>query len=606
MVLIWHLMSPISTDASSINMESVQTFDHNQVESSHRSVRQIVEWIFFILKIDLFLIYRDTFRGASSAKYRIYQLPELRLESNSFDTIRAKCNIVTRIVFTYLPIKFIFTAMQTVFDRINLNSRPTIDLDLGMYSQYIITYLLGRPLATIPGASVFVYTAVALTIFNGYILCPSNFLHKPIQFTTMRFLIDPKREIRRIDIMAGNFLKDFMFIKSNVIDDSSSDRTVSNARNSLSTSDKTASIQSTVALDQLNHISELRPATHNEQYFIRAHHILFIAIVVLTSGVVISSFVLPLAVVPIAKQRNCLAKNIPLSACSLKDAFNVQEMVALGEITFGVSAGCIVFFSFTIIIIINLFSQFTLATSVEEDLIKCLEVVCNFREDREMRNSMGEFNINFNTPTRSSLSFTDSYHSRMSANTSLNRQFRTTKDLIRQVETTLLRTLVKLAISEREIKECAQANGKFVEAILLSMGVSLIGAFIGMKVDGDQMRVFRNIALLFIWLATNGVLLGCAYVFSRTIRVEKQAWSILAHLKAEEIKISKDRLIYGISLGRGAFDEALVDRWTRLVTSYGLSDGRISVRPFGLSITYGRTLRINFLALSLASLILLF
>lgn len=564
----------------------------------------MIKWGFFILNIDLFLIYKDTFRGASSAKYRIYQLPELRLESNSFDRLRAKCNIVTRVAYIYLPLKFMFTAMQTVFDRLNPDSRP-IELDLGIYSKYI-AYLLGRPLATIPGASIFIYTGVGITLLYGYILCPMSCLHKPIRLTTMRLFFDPNREIRRIDIMIADYLKDFMSIESNSNQENTSKFNQRRATGgiALSIPDRTPSTQSTLGLAQFNHMSELRPATYTEEYFVKAHHLALMVVLFVSFGGLVDSFVLPLVVTPIARERNCLKKSIPLAVCSLKDAFNAQEIVALVEVTMGVSAGLAIFFAQTVMVVINLFFQLTLASSVEADLSKCLKVVRNFRGDLELRNSMCKFGVN--STTRCDMSFTDSYHGQMSAISPIHRRFRAARDLTRQVETTLLRTLVKLVISEREIKESAQASAKFVEAILLSMGVSLIGAFIGMKVDGEQMRVFRNIALLFIWWATNSVLLGCAYVFSQTIKVEKVAWSILAHLKAEEIKISSDRLIYAMSLGRGAFDETLVDQWTKLVTSYGLSDARNSVRPFGLSITYGRTLRINFLALSLASLILLF
>lgn len=553
-------------------------------KSRYRFVKRLVRRICFVLNIDLFLIYKDAFKNSKLARYRSYQLPEVRLTYNQSDKLRARFHIITQILFTYLPLKFVLIAIQTYLGlmRIDLNENTFLMSLFKLFDQ-----LIGKPFNTIPGMSIYLCAAMSVALFNGYIVCPRKYLRDPIQATSLRFLFDFERELSHMDLQIANCIRNFLHVRGE--------------------DGEGYEIKSTIVLSQLNNIEKLRPATHNRKYVKQTFDLLlaFISIAIMI-GVPLVSILLPVLVVPVATKRICAQKSIQLSNCSLLTAFDVQDLIAYFEILFGLTFGLIIVYIYLVLVGLNIAYQLSLANAIRRDLENCLQVVSglskNLNDHYSMRTRKSPELLSVNSNEERMLNLDRrGLRSRFRGR---RRYFITSKNLLNKLEISLFRTLIKLIVTQKEIKICANSSGHILESILILMGVCLTSVFISEKLDGEEMQILRTLSLLFILSSTNSILLGCAYVFSRTIEIEKVAWSILACLEEiQSIKQAKDdRLIYGASPGKIAFNERLIGYWIKYVSTYTLSNERNSISSFRVSITYGRTLKINFLGLSLASL----
>lgn len=170
------------------------------------------------------------------------------------------------------------------------------------------------------------------------------------------------------------------------------------------------------------------------------------------------------------------------------------------------------------------------------------------------------------------------------------------------MEIDLLRILLKLNLFLKEAKNYSQRVGPFIEAYLSCAGFALILMLLIDRMTDKDMRQLTTFMIYLLWAVTNVILFSCAYVYSRTIEVEKIAWSILAQLSLNYQMALESEQAGLASICIGPTDW-ITARWRNLVHNHSLSHSRNSIKLFNTSLTYRNALQLNFYIISLASLL---
>lgn len=555
--------------------QSIAAFDPNQLNQGQIFLRELYKIVLLISQIDPFSIYKkDNYAWARRQRYHIYQSSNLQIKpSHSREKMKQRLRWLSLTLCGYLSFKFICTCLvQLASDkRFKINrlgdfSKLGHGMTIrGLFANFVVryAYLIGNPLKSMLGISLFLYLSVVVALVYGFVVIPHIQSTKPFDAITLRFMLDPLRELRRIDMVIEEQLQ--ILLEENP---RSSNRLV---------------------LTQVPFIHKMRPANYHSDWFFELYHYSLLGTILATGAalIMVLSFV-PILLYASAQQGLCKKPKTTAATCSVQDIwheFSKQDLVALVELHIGLCLAFMVFSNQIALMAHSLIHQLRSTASMRQDLKQCLFlIIAHFSKSRHLRR------------------FT------------LLRRFRgsggrVTQEIVNPpsksdehlLGVSLLRTLVKLLVTKDELRRNANFVSQIVESFLSSMGVSLVLALLGERLDDLKIVWLRSVIIITIWMALNLVLLVCANAFARIIDLQRVSWSILARLEMfnEPTHSAQVRI-----KNREASDlDAIVSHWRKFICSGALSDLRNSVRPFKMSITYRRAIRLNFLIISFASLV---
>lgn len=554
-------------------------------------VETYLKFMLCLSRVDPFSIYKRQDERSSESKNRYYLSPGLRMGPNYFDRLWNRISAPVSLLMYYMLIKYTIIGMLQVFSCILVRRRnsslrgvesgsnTTFPLELlrapfltkrtaELHNQTAIEVLDGLgtlidgSLWSITSVSFLVQATMAFTLFYLYVVNPQHFEQSSMDSASIRFILDPVREIRRVDLVIKHELEKILIESSN----------------------------NRLVFAYLSRLKTMRPSTYSSEWHLRGSHYLFSTIVFMVPGIVmIEMFACYLFY---RETQNARCKFGQPNQCGFYDIFTLQDSLRLFEVLCGRLACSSNINLIFMIISSDLTYLHSMVTGVKRDLNECLSNIS--LAITRMRSSPS---FSYNRARMTIFSVGDRRVSdtiRYSFGTEDNSE-------LCSIEASLLVTYIKLMVTQGEIGRTAHFVSKLAETVLVVVAIALGGIAITVLVDSPGDDLIRLIWLVLSWNAVNPVLVGCALVYSHAIDTEKTAWSILAELRSyQDIALQTSQLRSYSS--RGGLMEVLAIRWRKLVESFSLSDKRNSVSAFGMSLTYGQVLRMNFFVLSVASL----
>lgn len=558
-------------------------------------LKRFIELVLFILDLDPFLIYKGNFKHSYDRRYRIYLSPELRQTSNHRDELRNRIEFAVHVVICLLATNYMtISVIQVVFSILiqnyelgpttvrysvnlttlvairnhstSITSRKTLSDHCQVAVERVDKYgsVLAGPLWSLTGASILMQSTIAVTLIYGYIVLPKLNKARPFDNVNLRFILNPAKEIQRIDLKIRELLA-LIFHES--------------SRNNL-------------VLAKMTQISAMRPPSFSVERYNCTCLCTWLLMVTLFLGIVLYEVASFLTFYYSVKQDRCGVK--PLDQCGYSDIFNETDTIFL-VLFFTISRWLanVVILMLIVNIYGNLFCQYLMARSVRTELKRCLRKLSSYITNIEC-------SLDYQLGREQTLGRTGGIKLFDSSN--IQRAGRV-QDIRREreIEESLLMTYIKTMITGDEIRTTARVLTQHFQTFLVLVCISIVLIFMTNKIGGFESRFAPMLLLLLIWLGNNPMLIGCAFVFSRTIELEKAAWSILA-----ELRIRNDLILRADGPQSYHFRSRLIDslakRWRKLVQSHSLSDRRNSIRPFGISLNHQHVLEVNFLVITVASL----
>lgn len=534
---------------------------------------------------DAHAIYKSYNKRTRKMEYRSYQLEPLKMDSDRIDKLRAKIKYPVLIMASYLVLRFISTAIIEIICILNYPSAFTDRINE-------LALILGRPLVTVPSFSVLLHLTLSICFLCGCILYPLMFEVKPLDALAFRLMMDPFREIQRTDLIIRELLEEFLA----ALDRINIDRT-RKKKDSLRVepvydydefnANKRESTTRQVIERQLKQVHTMRPAIYDTIWF----HTIYsfnLALVAIITAVFITTLLVPYVLFPWDKQRRCGTDQ----HCSILKVYPIQDLVACFELVLGQILADTALANQLFVSATNVMTQLCLVKRIKQSLRHCLKTTSNYFEN------LNAYEDRIEIPRIKRLRRNED-PDRHQVNSQETNETRRTR-----MEATLLRTLIHLMVALRDFRSISQLTSKVLEAYLSCMSFGLASLMVMDRLSNNEIQKMRLILTVSIWLATNIILIGCAYVFSRVMKLEKIAWSILAQLGANYQMALGGGLAGPADAGIGPVD-LISRRWRNLVygPAYCISGIRNSIRPFNISLTYTRVLELNFYILSFASLL---
>lgn len=156
-------------------------------------------------------------------------------------------------------------------------------------------------------------------------------------------------------------------------------------------------------------------------------------------------------------------------------------------------------------------------------------------------------------------------------------------------DTLMLTLLVKLLVISKEIKRNVRSVSCLVELFIFCYSLMIFSSIYSGLTNKSGSNAFNVLLFVFNVITLNSILLCWAFIYAKTVKLERLIWSLLS----QEL-IAKAKRKEPISL-------IIMNSWLRLAHSNDFSDINNSVRPFMMSITYKRVIEINFVVFSLFS-----
>lgn len=566
----------------------------------HSIVRKYLKFTLCFCHIDPFSIYKDNYARLNDTKYWLYLSPTLMLYPGQFERFWHRVETPHTLFVYYVSIKYTLIYIMQILTCIVMHQQQQQQLQQHVSNSGTIEYsskitspilidqkqqvelvlptktgrttlelldCIGHALAgslwTITGGSFLILSTLTMCTFYAFVINSRNYKKNPMNSVNIRFILDPAREIRRIDLMIKQQLKEILR---------------ENRNNKL-------------VYAQFRQIEAMRPSIFSLDWHHKSCHYLFRSIVWLVPSLfgteVLSAYLF---------QQQTKGEWQQSNNCEYNDTFTFRDFISLLELfcaRFITSSYIILMF---IIVCSDLIFIQSIVRETKSDLKDCLNTIT--QAVAGIKSSPG---YSFNKLQVSSNQTDSTTRNRFSgANNKYSFGTENSKTM-HIVEVSLLINYIKLMVTLCEIERSAQSVRKHVESILIIVAIALINLAITIIVDSPGERSIQLAWLVLCWTAINPVLFGCAFVYSQTVRSEKIAWSISAAMRSHQNVALQTSLLRAYSSSDGLIG-SLAIRWRRLIESFSLSDRRNSVRPFGMSLTYGQVLRMNFFILSIVSL----
>lgn len=576
-----------------MDLEERETILSAQDKWLYLAFRKLVNLILFVLYSDPFAIYR---LNNGRARFDIYrsqevQLPELKLHRWQL-VIRSSIGFL----MSYLSIRYTISAALLItsslltkkyrsdlneFESLQMNSTLSMELpenvakaldSMSIYDESNLKRavdLLGSPFSSLPGTAIMFDIYLAGTVLYIFIIFPRNHRNVRVDWAILRFMLDPLREIKRIDLIIKQYLEQISF----------------------------ESFNNKLVNEQFKQIFTFRPINTTPNW----HRTLYKQSIVMMASITVWFILFDLIgftyIYCLLKRRLCKLKN--LSHCNYSDVFNIQHSIGFMELIIGWCGGIIVLESLLVKITVDMICQISMAKSVMKELINC-RLVMNKTIDIAKRLHNNRY-CDDRKQIQPANSVVGEMHLRASCEATRYTYVLRSKEQQLNVEISLLRSYVKVMVARDEIKRNAIDVTKSVESVIIIVGCAVGGIVVANFTAGYEAKLFSFMWYILVWTGSNQILFSCAYVYSRSIESEKIAWSILAELSAYRYLAAQTSELNSYHMGSGLLD-LLAKKWCKLVGRYSLSDKGYSLNPYGFRVTYKRVLRINFLVISLYSL----
>lgn len=571
-----HDESSKDTTSSSAELEQKgesQTIGKSQQQSfSERAIY----FAMLVCDMDLFSIYKGNYRDNMKAKYRIYQSSMLSLKPNSEDKLRDKLRRPMQILFCYLTAKFsIICATQIVLYWLN-KRRSILNLSTDESNEQLKEIITSNE-ASIEGfskirdmfgnifANDYELTIMLLLVtitFNlyGIMMIPQRYKTKPIDVANLRFLLDPQREIKRLDMMIEERIDEILFETAN----------------------------NKLVKTLFKQISSLRPSTFNSQWYRLSHWIISILLLVGIAAEILHWALLYYIIYRSMRDR-CKTDSAS-DRCQLKTIVTWQEAIVLVDITLGQIQANVLWFLLLFFMWINLICQLSLVLSIKRCLAGCLRIMLseNASCHRELQESPGDLVGSISDPGI------------MTLVPSLPRVEKTSSSLLNskgredKIIRMLLQTLIKLEVTVDEIRRTAGFLQDCAESLMFI--IIFVAIPTSMLINRNNMvsLAAQLPSIILGYLATNILLAFTAFVYFLMCKQEKLAWSLLAELS---IYRKNHKQMQQEEANCVLFD-LIKTKWLRFVHNHNLSDTRNTVSVYGFSVKYSSVLTINFAILT--------
>lgn len=561
----------------------------HQLKASHLIFKKFLEIILMICNWDLFLIYKVDNKQDGRAKDRVLvSSPELQIGQNNFDRWQERFRKPFLFLIGLLSLRLAIISLVQVIDmvlldlyifdsdRLNNLSGSTRSQIIGFLSTNVLRTFMpsyyravignvlkfGKsvrdPFWSLTGVTVFLEIVLAPPVFYLFIIVPLNQRKKPLDSPNQRLMLDPTREIRRIDYIIKRKLESILI-------ECSRDR---------------------LDLGKLEQIADLRPLMFNQNWFhsIYRKSLIMCSLVVVQNVTLLATSIYSLS--QIAKKSICTIQQI--DDCSYGNIFSAYDAIYITEVIVTFILGA-VYFNLVMLFFVctNIAAQLSVIKGVNYELNQCLTAlsIYNMRSRQSDLSDYERTIFSANPSLESSSRHLPSYLFR-----------REERSGEQEIELSLLKTYIKLVVTSDEMKHTARFIGTVTELILEMIGYLIFTIFVSFIYNGFAVQMTHVVLFINCFLLTNPMMLACSYVFARTVALEKVAWSILAELS---IYLTQ-RKGYPRLYNSNEQIEVLATRWRRLVHSHALSDQRIASSPFGLRMTYKQVINIDFFIITIA------
>lgn len=571
-------------EASNIN-------DQYQSSLLNSLFKKYLEFILTLCNWDLFSIYKsDSHHSSSDTRHLTKSLPELRVRQDNFDRWRTRFRVPLLCLIGYLSGRLFIICTVKIADIILMDSyifNSTRLHSLSNSSQaQLKEFLLFNPVRKIlpsyyrstieqvvkydqlmrdPYVSLSVQTVLLEILMAGplilmYVIVPLTLRDKVMNSPNHRFMMDPWREILRIDFIIRWHLNR-MLIESS---------------------------KSRLVARQLKQVASLRPNIFTASWYHSSYRYSLTMSGFAMLECIASLILLFTAFYHVTKKDLCAIKQV--EECIYSNILTLNDSIYIAEIIMAVFWIAVAFMLVNLVLnYTNIIAQLKMVRGANEDLSLCLKMISAynvyFSLNQVHYSDRDRFKFNLQLSNLSYL---------------LEDQDRAKEE---EIELVLLRTYIKLVVTGDEIKRTAQFLGLGCEVAFELTGFVFFVLCMNYIYTDSKIQPTQIVLLINCYTLTNPVMLLCSYAFSRTIELEKIAWSILAELSTyQEVVQRRGNLrLYNSN----EHIEVLARRWRKLVHSYALSDRRIASSPFGLSMTYGQVINIDYFVLTVAIVLII-
>lgn len=564
-----------------------QVLNPDRLKGLQKFQKKLLNFVLLACDQDPFLIYKGIYKHSNQEKYGIYLRPELRVAPSSLDKLREKVRRPLQVVHIYLTIKFLIIFIVQIISCIvaqqysssledlnrdglgsNINQTARAAATIERYDSSIrqlnaIGDSVGNPLSVVADVFALLISTLITAILYGFVVMPIKYRDKPLDASNLRFMLDPLREIKRIDLVIEQKLEQI----------------------------SEESLNNRLVVSLFDQIASLRPPTFKQVWYSFLHWWTMLLAMGAMQGLVTNDLVAYPSMYLSAREAKCKTGNFTKEDCTLLNVFTWQELVFFFELFISQFLASFIWGMLMVTIFIDLMCQLWLTISIERELKKCLAVLIDentrLRRFYDSRNGFKGQQLN---PYRCELTHISGL------------PFQRVKRRYDEIILVLLRTYIKLTVTIDEIRRTARVLKRFTESVLVLVGSLLVTVLFVNYVTDFKLSLIEILLLMLTYGVSNLVFVCSALVFSHMSKQEKIAWSILAELSVYRYYCKKVTHLEPNEL----MFELVATRWVKLVHNSTLSDVKNSVLPYGISIRYGTVIKLNFSLLSLMSLLKIF
>lgn len=577
-------------------------------------MKHLTMMIMFIFDYDPFAIYKENHKQHSRAKYRQYLRPGVKMQPTNWDVWRSRLRIINICWLTCLSCKYAYLCCLQVIIYNILQSRPggfsgvqnvwitnATDSLLDDQSRLVLSLkysgeLVGNILSDYPGIALIIYLALSVSVSSATYFLPLYYHRKPIDSPSLRNGLNPTIELKRIDTLLDEIISAHL-LQANQHMLSELTRLNHHRTSTMGLSNyayhglDSSAFKTSYPYSAGGHAESLalkfksdrslRPVNYSPNYTLSMWFYARIVVYCIVPSMLIFYLQIQITLLRATTVSRCETKRI--DPCRALDAFTFLDWYSLTEIISQMYvAGFIITFQL-IMILMSSFSQLILANEMQSELSFLSDTLRRLLDYRTIHGGQS------NDDHKQLLVIYEN---------KLNDQHEA------HLLEVLWRTLIKVSILNRDMRsEAVFITEQTTSALGITGSLLLIALFTGqMKVI--DMHGLRRSIIRGVWVMGNIVVIRCANVYARIVRVNGISWSILAQLSMiRQTRLSTTIARDSTTITVDYLGDYLDSSWRRLILSQYLLDRYNSVRPLGVSLTYKKVLEINFFIVSLVALL---
>lgn len=536
----------------------------------------------FITNWDVFSIYKGNYKHSSKSRYKLYLGPELKMQTGSVDKWRQR--LFALICVLYVPLtlrstmiclvqwaKYRATSFTSMGKPIVTDTRL-----IKILKQLKLYHTFDNVLSDLPRMTLIIHLILIISLSYIAIYIPYYYHSiKPLDMIDLRIGLNLRQERKRIDLLLGAKVKSLMLaIRAN------SARSCLRARchryfvlNKID-----GRIQGVVNVLQAeqtiqsghDELAALRSARFDANYpkILFRQDRQFLAIVTLISG--FFGFMLETDIIKMVVGLKCelrLNERAGSSSCSMGNVLTAYEIYDLMELLLRMNWLGYILSGAALTILVILDAQKLIMNELKSDLNDLLGALRLISESRIQDKAKRE-------------------------------QAKMVVEKEPYLNDALLKILVKTQVSLDEFKAQNILISEQVSSFIVFFGAAiLLNLTLGQLITGPDMEKLRRDAGKYLWIVANSMLVVCAFMYAKIVKLQAIGYSILAQLQLISISSA------GASGNQVKPDKILTAAWRKFIEADSFVDGRNSIRPYGMSLTFNQIMEMNFYVTSLAALL---